>query len=307
MRRCSSCKIENDDAQYYCAYCGTVLLNDREIEWVQTGKCLRQEKKFGLLEFLKEFQPLFVILGVFGALSFYLLTFLSNKSEYQIFLLTNNSVLVNQSNVTNFGNVQNLELVGKISSINPSLLNSNQLVPIESSILLQIAMFCSFLIFFLVLAIIIQQADRIESFSKWIIIGILIFLFIPFFVFLLNSFASVGLAVLLGILFYLVMMGYYKLHIWFIEFLELGSLKGFTFIIEPTIWILIYFLIRFAINLLNNTEVNDPELMVIKISVYFIIFGIFGGIVLTILISYNKILRELIEELSIIKKKIFKK
>jgi hypothetical protein len=296
MRRCPSCKLENDDAQYYCAYCGTVLLNDIEIGEIKKQISHVQLKKYGLTEFLKEFQSLFVIMGVFGALSFYLTSLFSSKGDYNIVLFANNSATNNSSLTTALSNSQFSEITGKISLINSSASNT-PLISADPVILLQIAMFCSFLLFFLVLAIIIKEADKIDSISKWLIISIMDILFVTVAVYLLNTYAAVGLAVLFGIIFCLTMFGYFIAYKFILgKANSHPTVKKFLFL-EPISWGVILGIIVLSLQYLNQLPRNSDFLIQFcQITAYFVLFGVFGGLILTIVVFNFGSLQAIVHE-----------
>jgi hypothetical protein len=297
MRPCPSCKLENDDAQYYCAYCGTVLLNEREIlESKNIVRC-KPEKKFGLAEFLKEFQSLFVILGVFGALSFYLTSLFSSK-DYHVSLFINNNLMNNSSAGGFSSGGQSFEIIGNISPLNNSL-PYTPIVQADPIILLQIAMFCSFLFFFLVLAIIIKEANKIDSISKWMIISIMDILFVAVAAYIINTYAVVGFGVLFGIFFCLVMYGYFLLYKWINEKIKsVQKLEKFLFFIEPIYWLVSIGIVIFSLKFLNAQTFSDSTMKLMQIILYFALFGIFGGVVLSLSVYYYETINAIIRELS---------
>ncbi|MCK9593024.1 MAG: hypothetical protein M0Q91_13550 [Methanoregula sp.] len=281
-------------------------MNEREIAESQKQIPQLHNKKFGLTEFLKEFQPLFVILGVFGALSFYLTSLFSNR-DYNVLLFVNNSVSNNQSVTETLSNNQNIAVIGKVSLINNTLPNT-PIIQADPIITLQNAMFCSFLFFFLVLAIIIKEAYKIDSISKWIVISIMDILFVTVAIYLINIYALIGIAVFFGIFFCLVMFGYYLLYKMINEKIKSKPfLEKFLFVIEPAIWLTTYGIVIVSVNILNAQNFSDQGMMFAKIVMYFATFGIFGGAVLTMILFYYESLNEIIQELPRLKNKLLRR
>lgn len=174
-RICPACKIKNEDSEYFCAYCGTVLLNEREIIDLKQGpRWDGKEKTNDVTDFLLKNAPLFTILGVFGALSFYLVTLSSPKTNIIVNLIVNST----SSEAFLLGNTTITNIPEKIQPI----------TGIDSIISINLGLACSFLIFFIILSVLFSEAMKIRSDFKWLFMVLFSFLAVTIIIYLINTY-----------------------------------------------------------------------------------------------------------------------
>lgn len=96
MVRCLSCNLDNDKNETTCRHCGTTIPNEMNMRIVMSSDQLNTMKfpdirnRFSIKGFLEENYRLFTILGIFGALSYYLTNLSQKIPEYNISSLASN-------------------------------------------------------------------------------------------------------------------------------------------------------------------------------------------------------------------------
>jgi len=261
-RKCPACHIENEDSEYFCGYCGTILLNDRaQIEIKKRPNWDGKEKTNEVTNFLLKNSPLFTILGVFGALSFYLVSLSSAKTNIIVNIVVNSTTLKSIFNSTISSNdvllLSNATITNNLDKIQP-------ITGIDSIISINLGLACSFSIFFIILSSLLSEAMKMRSDFKWVFSVLFSFLAITIIIYLINTYFSIiyalfTVAITIGIV-----------TLYFKEYSSI--LDHFTFEIDPIKWI-IFFLAILILSIIIAVElffIFTNKLMMVWI------FSIFG-------------------------------
>ena len=162
------------------------MLNEREIiDLKQGSKWDGKEKTNEVTNFLLKNAPLFTILGVFGALSFYLVTLSSSKTNIIVNIIVNSTSLKTLLNATS--NSSEIFLLGNTTIANiPEKIQP--ITGIDSIISINLGLACSFLIFFIILFVLFFEAMKIRSDFKWVFLVLFSFLAVTIIIYLINTF-----------------------------------------------------------------------------------------------------------------------
>jgi len=203
------------------------LLNEREIiAFKQESQWDGREKTNEVTNFLLKNAPLFTILGVFGALSFYLVTLSSQKTNIIVNLIVNSTSLKTLLNTTSpsseaflLGNTTITNIPEKIQPI----------TGIDTIISINLGLACSFLIFFIILSVLFSEAMKIRSDFKWVFLVLFSFFAVTIIIYLLNTYF---------LIFYSLFAIVITVGIVVIYFKEYSSvIDRFTFRKDPIEWL----------------------------------------------------------------------
>lgn len=163
MIRCLSCKKDNEDNITTCKHCGTRLpdgMNERKIFSIDEIVKLKMPdvmKTFSIKGFLEENHRLFTILGIFAALSYYLISLASKTNECDVFSLMSK---VNNATITT-----NTEIL------------SSELLGLPSDIFLEFGILLSYLVFVVIFIILLVETLKYDkNFQRSLFIYCLCFL-----------------------------------------------------------------------------------------------------------------------------------
>jgi hypothetical protein len=294
---CPNCGGENSELEKYCDWCGNQM---------------PEETKFELLGFIHDHFQSFAILGVFGALAFYLTSLISKTSYYvtlsgvELYSL-NQSVLENCQKCYNFTEnatiiARNLTLIGNITSQNlTSEFSYKSLFGISSIPFLQTGIFICYLIFILILAHLIKKLIFMKGgFIHKIFLTLLSLLFIIFGFYLV---ANVQLYLNYLILLFvgsLILYAYFFLIKKFEKLTELYLISSITLVAAISIlilWSFAIFDIQIGQIMIDANRI-DPVLGRIVIGIFsgivfgvligFVIFEILGAYLMFSIIIFNK-------------------
>lgn len=285
-RKCPACGIENEDNQWRCGACGTTLIDEREI--LYPPKCYNINDKTDFIGFFKKNSTLFVVLGVFAALSFYLTTIVSNKGNYRLLIFQNlTNICVNPGNISEISNTPSF--YGNISIINDPL----QLTPwtgVNTITALQMGILSSFMIFFVVLFVIAFELMKIESKMKWCVLLLLDFLVASVLIYLVNTYSIQILIIVLMLISVAVIFAYFKNYLLLKKGFDYEEQVGKYVCLNVFSWILSVVMIvelgyLFSTHAIIQTMVEilgESLVFILFLIVPFVIMGIVGGTIMTV-------------------------
>jgi hypothetical protein len=142
MKKCNECGGLNSNSEFFCDYCSNPLPKD---------------KIFTLKEFLQENSQLFTILGVFGALSYYLSTFFLKQ------VIPNSPWICNNNSTTSYENFNlSYQLPTQFNPLNTTvsgqeLISKSHFNFLSPDLIIAFSLFTSFFIFIAVLILINKE------------------------------------------------------------------------------------------------------------------------------------------------------